>query len=27
VEFRDHIWMDGGDTVQFLGVRVGVTFR
>ena len=26
-EFRDHIWMDGDDTVQFMGVRVGVTFR
>jgi hypothetical protein len=27
VEFRDHIWTEENDTVQFLGVRVGVTFR
>jgi len=27
VEFRDHIWTEGSDTAQFLGVRVGVTFR
>jgi hypothetical protein len=27
VEFRDHIWTEDNDTVQFLGVRVGVTFR
>lgn len=27
VEFRDHIWTEENDTLQFLGVRVGVTFR
>jgi hypothetical protein len=27
VEFRDHIWTEDNDTLQFLGVRVGVTFR
>jgi len=27
VEFRDHIWTRDNDTVQFLGVRAGVTFR
>jgi hypothetical protein len=27
VEFRDHIWASGGETVQFWGVRFGVTFR
>jgi len=27
VEFRDHIWVEDNDTLQFLGVRVGVTFR
>jgi Outer membrane protein beta-barrel domain len=26
-EVRDHIWSNGGDTIQFWGVRVGVTFR
>lgn len=27
IEFRDHIWTSGGETVQFWGVRFGVTFR
>jgi hypothetical protein len=27
VEFRDHIWTPGEITVQYLGVRFGVTFR
>jgi hypothetical protein len=27
VEFRDHIWIEDNDTLQFLGVRVGVMFR
>ncbi len=27
LEFRDHVWSDGGETVHFWGARVGVTFR
>jgi len=27
LEFRDHVWAEGDETLQLLGVRVGVTFR
>lgn len=27
VELRDHIWHEDNDTLQFWGVRFGVTFR
>ena len=27
IELRDHVWSEGGDTMQFWGVRFGVTIR